>query len=49
MANIDPARKGHWIEAGRLVRDFNEYVAKEPRVKVTVLPFFDGVSEICLV
>lgn len=47
-ANIDPANISHWIKAGKLVCAFNRFVASDPRVIVTVLPFFDGVSEICL-
>jgi len=47
-ANIDPAKLSHWIDAGRQVRDFNSFVAADPRVDVNMLPFFDGVSEIRL-
>lgn len=47
-ANIDPANIAHWTKAGELVSAFNRFVAEDSRVIVTVLPFFDGVSEICL-
>lgn len=48
IANIEPALIAHWIEAGELVRDFNSFVTADPRVTVTMLPFFDGISEIRL-
>ncbi len=48
MANIDPAARDHWMEAGKLVQDFNSFVANDPRILVTMLPFFDGISEIRL-
>ena len=47
-ANIDPTRLDHWIEAGRLVKDFNSFIAGDVRVTVAILPFFDGISEIRL-
>lgn len=47
-SNIDPANIDHWIQAGRLVDEFNSFVANDPRLNVTVFPFFDGVSEISL-
>ena len=47
-ANIDAAKRDHWANAGRLVNDFNHFVAKDPRVVVSVFPFFDGISEIAL-
>lgn len=47
-ANIDAARIGHWIEAGEIVRNFNSFVATDPRITVSMLPFFDGISEIRL-
>ena len=46
VANIDPATLDHWINAGGLVREFNTFVANDPRISVTMLPFFDGISEI---
>jgi hypothetical protein len=45
-ANIDTNDIPHWVEAGELVRQFNSFVAGDPRVHVTMLPFFDGLSEI---
>ncbi|CAI7592951.1 unnamed protein product [Penicillium viridicatum] len=47
-ANIDRARLDHWNEAGKLVVDFNAYIAADPRITVTIWPFFDGISEIKL-
>lgn len=47
-ANIDGARLDHWNEAGKLVVDFNAYIAADPRITVTIWPFFDGISEIKL-
>lgn len=48
LVNIDHARLDHWNEAGRIVDDFNAFVATDTRVLVTVWPFFDGISEIRL-
>jgi len=48
LANIDSTKINHWIDSGKLVNDFNSYVAKNPCVSVTLLPFFDGISEIRL-
>lgn len=45
-ANIDPAKIDHWIEAGKLVTEFNSFVAGDKRISVIMLPFFDGISEI---
>ncbi|KXT18078.1 hypothetical protein AC579_4530 [Pseudocercospora musae] len=48
-ANLpEPLNLGHWEDAGLLVREFNDFVASDRRVDVTVLPIFDGVSEIRL-
>ena len=48
MANIDPTEQAHFIDSGKLVDEFNTFVANDRRVKVTTLPFFDGISEISL-
>ncbi|EME80878.1 uncharacterized protein MYCFIDRAFT_189246 [Pseudocercospora fijiensis CIRAD86] len=44
----EPLDLHHWEQAGELVREFNAFVASDPRVEVNVLPIFDGVSEIRL-
>ena len=36
----------YWTECGKVLRKFNEYVLNDPRVDVTMLPLFDGVSMI---
>jgi len=46
VANIDSAKTEHWTEAGSMVREFNTFVASDARICVTMLPFFDGISEI---
>ena len=46
-ANIDPAEINHWIDAGKLVTEFNSFVAGDPRISVIMWPIFDGISEIC--
>lgn len=38
--------KQYWIECGTALRDFNNFVAHDSRVDVTMLPLFDGVSMI---
>ncbi|OIW29125.1 S-adenosyl-L-methionine-dependent methyltransferase [Coniochaeta ligniaria NRRL 30616] len=46
--NIDPAKLDHWKQSGQVVLDFNAFVAADPRVTVTIWPFFDGIAEIKL-
>ncbi|KAH7378293.1 S-adenosyl-L-methionine-dependent methyltransferase [Pyrenochaeta sp. MPI-SDFR-AT-0127] len=46
LANIEPSTVGHWRKAGALMRDFNAFVKNEARVTVSIVPIFDGVSEI---
>lgn len=47
LANIEPSTVGHWRKAGALMRDFNAFIKNEARVVVSMVPIFDGVSEIC--
>lgn len=46
LANIEPSTVGHWMKAGALMRAFNAFVKNEARVVVSIVPIFDGVSEI---
>lgn len=46
LANIDPNTVGHWRNAGTLMREFNAFVNNDARVIVSIVPIFDGVSEI---
>ncbi|KAI0434085.1 S-adenosyl-L-methionine-dependent methyltransferase [Xylaria sp. FL1042] len=45
-ANVEVDKLDHWNAAGRLVRDFNEFLSNDSRVRVTLLPFFDGIAEV---
>ena len=43
---LDNAVRPYWTECGRALKKFNEFVARDTRVDVTILPLFDGVSMI---
>lgn len=38
--------RSYWTECGKALQKFNKYVVNDPRVDVTMLPVFDGVSMI---
>ncbi|KAI9835616.1 MAG: hypothetical protein M1837_003705, partial [Sclerophora amabilis] len=44
--HLDDAVRPYWTECGKALDHFNKYVASDPRVDVTMLPLFDGVSQI---
>jgi len=45
----NPYTEESWRQtAAKSMREFNDYVAKEPRVEVVVLPLFDGIGLIRL-
>ena len=46
--NIDATKISHWMHSGKLVADFNAFVAADPRVSAMVWPIFDGIAEIRL-
>lgn len=41
---LDNKVRSYWTECGKALRKFNEYVVNDPRVDVTMLPLFDGIS-----
>lgn len=43
---LDNSVRPYWTECGKALQKFNEYVVNDPRVDVTMLPVFDGVSMI---
>ena len=43
---LDNSVRPYWTECGKALRKFNEFVASDARVDVTILPLFDGVSMI---
>jgi len=43
---LDNAVRPYWTECGKALRTFNDFVVSDPRVDVTMLPVFDGVSMI---
>ena len=36
----------YWTACGKALAQFNSYVVNDPRVDVTVVPVFDGISQI---
>jgi predicted O-methyltransferase YrrM len=44
--SLSNAVRPYWTACGRALAKFNEFVANDGRVDVTVLPLFDGVSQI---
>lgn len=38
--------RSYWTKCGQALEKFNSYVASDLRVDVTILPLFDGVSQI---
>ncbi|MCJ1360923.1 hypothetical protein MMC16_000018 [Acarospora aff. strigata] len=44
--HLDPKVRDYWLACGKALAHFNTYVASDPRVDVTMLPVFDGVSQI---
>ncbi|KAI1353075.1 S-adenosyl-L-methionine-dependent methyltransferase [Xylaria sp. FL0043] len=48
LANVDADKLEHWKEAGQLVRDFNQFLCSDSRLRVILLPFFDGIAEVRL-
>ncbi|KAL8982147.1 MAG: hypothetical protein Q9205_003257 [Flavoplaca limonia] len=44
--DLDNSVRPYWTECGKALQKFNEYVVNDPRVDVTMLPVFDGVSMI---
>ena len=38
--------RSYWTKCGQALDQFNSYIANDPRVDVTVIPVFDGVSQI---
>lgn len=45
-ANIDPLELDRWVQAGELMQAFNRALMDDPRIDVTLLPIFDGVSRV---
>ncbi|KAI9870081.1 MAG: hypothetical protein M1830_004707 [Pleopsidium flavum] len=43
---LDNAVRPYWTDCGKALDQFNTFVASDPRVDVTMLPLFDGVSQI---
>ncbi|KAL8728428.1 MAG: hypothetical protein Q9166_005390 [cf. Caloplaca sp. 2 TL-2023] len=41
---LDNRVRPYWTECGKALRKFNEFVVNDPRVDVTMLPLFDGIS-----
>ncbi|KAK5628335.1 hypothetical protein RRF57_004050 [Xylaria bambusicola] len=46
--NVAADTLDHWTEAGKIVQDFNDFLAASSSIRVTIMPFFDGIAEICL-
>ncbi|KAL9036524.1 MAG: hypothetical protein Q9180_004252 [Flavoplaca navasiana] len=44
--DLDNSVRPYWTECGKALQKFNDYVVNDPRVDVTMLPVFDGVSMI---
>lgn len=38
--------RSYWTKCGQALDKFNSYIASDPRVDVTIIPVFDGVSQI---
>jgi predicted O-methyltransferase YrrM len=45
-ANIELSTVGHWRKAGAMMKKFNAFIKNDARVVVSVVPMFEGVSEI---
>jgi len=45
-ANIETSTIDHWKRSGKLMREFGAFLRDDPRVRVLVLPIFDGIAEI---
>ena len=43
---LPDAVRPYWTDCGIALRKFNNFVVNDPRVDVTMLPLFDGVSMI---
>ncbi|KAI9716370.1 MAG: hypothetical protein M1812_005437 [Candelaria pacifica] len=43
---LDNNVRPYWTECGKALRKFNDFVVSDPRVDVTMLPLFDGVTMI---
>lgn len=43
---LPKSTRTYWVECGKALDKFNTYVANDPRIDVTMLPLFDGVSQI---
>ena len=43
---LDDRVRPYWTECGKALREFNDFVAHDARVDVTMLPLFDGVTMI---
>lgn len=44
--SLSNAVRPYWTACGQALQQFNAFVASDPRVDVTVLPLFDGISQI---
>lgn len=43
---LSNAVRPYWTACGQALQQFNTYVVSDPRVDVTVLPLFKGISRI---
>ena len=41
---LPDAVRPYWTDCGGALRKFNRFVIDDPRVDVTMLPLFDGIS-----
>ncbi len=44
--HLESSKREYWLACGKALDHFNRYVASDDRVDVTMLPVFDGVSQI---
>lgn len=44
--SLSNAVRPYWTACGQALQQFNTFVVSDPRVDVTVLPLFDGISQI---